>query len=69
MSQLETLKGFDKFFMDNSKEFQKIFDSNEPQNMPLPGGWSDKLDYFQQMIVLKSIRPDKISLAVQNFVV
>jgi dynein heavy chain len=69
MSQLESLKGFDQFFMKNSKEFQKIFDSNEPQNLPLPGGWSDKLDYFQQMIVLKSIRPDKISLAVQNFVI
>ena len=37
--------------------------------MPLPGGWSDKLDYFQQMIVVKAIRPDKIALAVQNFVV
>jgi len=37
--------------------------------LPLPGGWSDKLDYFQQMIVLKSIRPDKIALAVQNFVI
>ena len=69
MSQLDSLKGFDKFFMENSKEFQTLFDSNEPQNLPLPGGWSDKLDYFQEMIVLKSIRPDKIALAVQNFVI
>lgn len=36
--------------------------------MPLPGDWEDKLDYFQKMIILKSVRPDKISLAVQNYV-
>lgn len=28
----------------------------------------DKLDYFQKMIIVKSIRPDKVPLAIQNFV-
>ena len=37
--------------------------------MPMPGEWAAKLNTFQKMIVLKSIRPDKISLAVQNFIV
>jgi dynein heavy chain len=36
--------------------------------MPLPGEWEAKLDYFQKMIALKSIRPDKVPLAVQHFV-
>jgi dynein heavy chain len=36
--------------------------------MPLPGDWETKLDYFQKMIALKSIRPDKVPLAVQQFV-
>lgn len=45
-----------------------MFDSTAPQNAALPGDWEDKLDYFQKMIVIKSIRPDKVSLAVQNFV-
>lgn len=49
-------------------EFKKLFDSGEPQNLPLPGEWDKKLDYFKKMLVLKSIRSDKISLAVQNFV-
>ena len=30
MSQLETLKGFDKYFLENSHEFQRIFDSGTP---------------------------------------
>ncbi len=50
-------------------EFKKIFDSTEPQNEPLPGEWDTKLNTFQKLIVIKSIRSDKITLAVQNFVV
>jgi len=68
MSQLDALKGFDRSFMENNKEYQKIFDHEEPQNVDLPAPWNEKLEYFQKMIVLKSIRPDKIPLAVQNFV-
>jgi hypothetical protein len=32
--------------------------------MPLPGEWNKKLNTFQKMIVLKAIRPDKMTLAV-----
>ena len=32
--------------------------------MPMPGEWNAKLNSFQKMIVLKSLRPDKMSLAV-----
>lgn len=37
--------------------------------MATPGDWDKKLSSFQKMIVLKSIRPDKMTLAVQNFIV
>lgn len=45
MSKLKSLEGFDKYFLQNSHEFQAIFDSNNPQDEPLPGKWND-LDYF-----------------------
>jgi len=32
--------------------------------MPIPGDWDKKLNTFQKMVVLKSIRPDKMTLAV-----
>lgn len=66
---LPAMAGFEDFFIENHKEFQKIFDSNQPQEMPLPGEWNVKLSSFQKMIVLKSIRTDKITLAVQNFII
>jgi len=37
--------------------------------MPIPGEWNKKLSSFQKMIVLKSIRLDKITLAIQNFII
>lgn len=66
---LPIFKGFDKYFIQNQKEFEKVFDSTEPQNMPLPGEWNVKLNTFEKMIVIKTIRPDKIIPAVQKFVV
>lgn len=45
MSKLASLKGFDKYFIENHKEFKVLFDSNEPENLPLPGEWN-KIDYF-----------------------
>lgn len=67
MSKLPSLNGVDKFFIENHSKFKVLFDSNEPENLPMPGDW-DKKDYFQKMIILKSIRPDKIPFAVQNYV-
>jgi dynein heavy chain len=36
--------------------------------MPMPGEWETKLNSFHKMMVLKSIRPDKMSVAIQNFI-
>jgi dynein heavy chain len=43
---LPCFDGFEKYFIDNHLEFQKIFDSEEPHNMPLPGPWNKKLTSF-----------------------
>jgi len=61
---LPCFEGFEQYFIENHLEFQKIFDSNESHNMPLPGEWNKKLTSFEKMIALKSIRLDKVALAV-----
>jgi len=63
MSQLDAFQGFDKYFIANEGAFQRIFDSDEPENEDIPGEWNTKLNSFQKMIFLKSIRIDKIPLA------
>jgi dynein heavy chain len=68
-AQLPVLQGFEQFFVDKQAEFRKIFDSEEPHNEPIPGAWNDKLNTFQKIIILKALRSDKVTLAVQNFIV
>lgn len=36
---------------------------------PLPGKWEDGLDAFQKLLVLRCLRGDKITNAMQDFVV
>lgn len=68
MSQLEVFKGIDSYFIEFQKKFKTIYDSANPHQAKLPGDWDEKLNMFQKMVVLKALRPDKMSLAVQDFV-
>ena len=47
---------------------QAIFDSSEPHHEPLPGKYNEEMDDFQKIIVLKCLRPDKITNAFQDYV-
>ncbi|XP_010014835.1 PREDICTED: dynein heavy chain 1, axonemal, partial [Nestor notabilis] len=69
---LSSLKNFSSFaddFVDNLEEFRAIFDSPKPHRVPLPGKWEAELDAFQKLLVLRCLRGDKITNAMQDFVV
>jgi len=68
MESLPKLKGIEAHFMENSKQYQAIYDAVEAQEQPLPEPWNSQLDEFEKMIVLKAIRPDKLVPAVQSWV-
>lgn len=69
MSKIHAFSGIDTYFVEFNKKFKKIFDAPDAHVEPLPGEWHEKLNSFQKMIVLKSIRPDKICHAIQNYVI
>jgi dynein heavy chain len=48
--------------------WQAIFDANDAHKHPMPGDWESRLNGLQRMCVLRALRPDKIMLAVQDFV-
>jgi len=64
MSALKAFKGIDTYFIEYNKKFKKIFDAPEAHLEPLPGEWNDKLNSLQKMIVVKSLRADKMGLAI-----
>ncbi|XP_051667332.1 dynein axonemal heavy chain 1 [Manacus candei] len=69
LSSLKNFSDFDNDFAANLEEFRTIFDSPNPHREPLPGKWETGLDAFQKLLVLRCLRGDKITNAMQDFVV
>ncbi|NWQ64257.1 DYH1 protein, partial [Neopipo cinnamomea] len=69
LSSLKNFSDFDNDFAANLEEFRTIFDSPKPHRQPLPRKWETGLDAFQKLLVLRCLRGDKITNAMQDFVV
>ena len=48
--------------------WKAILDSTAPAEQPLPEPWAQSLTPVQKLMVLRVLRPDKLVLAVQHFV-
>uniref|UniRef100_A0A452QQ37 Uncharacterized protein n=1 Tax=Ursus americanus TaxID=9643 RepID=A0A452QQ37_URSAM len=68
LSNLPAFSSFADDFPKHLSEFQSIFDSLEPHREPLPGIWDEYLDQFQKLLVLRCLRGDKVTNAMQDFV-
>uniref|UniRef100_A0A8C2TM90 Dynein axonemal heavy chain 1 n=1 Tax=Coturnix japonica TaxID=93934 RepID=A0A8C2TM90_COTJA len=68
LSNLKNFSGFAGDFAANLESFRAIFDSQKPHRQPLPGKWDTELDAFQKLLVLRCLRGDKITNAMQDFV-
>uniref|UniRef100_A0A7S3ZAX1 AAA+ ATPase domain-containing protein n=1 Tax=Lotharella globosa TaxID=91324 RepID=A0A7S3ZAX1_9EUKA len=70
LSDLETFTGLEKI-LDNEEGkriFKVISEHDTPHEVELPAPWNTKLDLFQKMIIVKVMRPDKMTGTIQNFV-
>uniref|UniRef100_A0A6I8P5E1 Dynein axonemal heavy chain 1 n=1 Tax=Ornithorhynchus anatinus TaxID=9258 RepID=A0A6I8P5E1_ORNAN len=68
LTNLETFTYFANDFVRYLQEFRDIFDSPEPHRKPLPGRWNNRLDQFQKLLVLRCLRGDKVTNAMQDFI-
>lgn len=69
LSLLPTFKGFDADFSHHAKEWRAIYDSPEPHKVSFPGSWKLSLSGMQKLLVLRCLRPDKMVVSAQSFVV
>ncbi|XP_063282951.1 dynein axonemal heavy chain 12 [Pelobates fuscus] len=67
-NDLASFKGLREHFRENPKEWHKIYDSKEPHNVLLPSPFNESLNELQKMIILRCLRPDKISPAITSYV-
>lgn len=55
--------------MTHNEEFKPLYDSLSPQTDDWPGPWNDKLNQFQKIVALKTLRSDKLVPAVENWII
>ncbi|TPX58491.1 hypothetical protein PhCBS80983_g03079 [Powellomyces hirtus] len=68
---LASLPNFSNLEQDLSEqigEIKTMFDSQQPHKEPLPGRWENALTPFQKLLILRCVRPDRITSGVQDFV-
>ena len=53
----------------NIGEWKRWYDHEQPEDYPFPGGLSDALSSFEQMLVYRCLRIDRITVAVTRYVI
>jgi dynein heavy chain len=69
LGDLPAFAGIRESFTEFLDDWKRIYDSEAPQDEALPGHFDSALNSFQKMMAVRCIRPDRVCLAVQNFVI
>ncbi|KAH8057324.1 dynein light chain binding protein [Aureococcus anophagefferens] len=68
LSDIPAFAGLRDNFEPLKKQWKAVYDGNSPQDAALPGPW-EKLEGLKRLCVLRCIRPDKVVLGIQKFVI
>ena len=50
-------------------EWRAWYDLEAPEQSPFPGGFSETLDTFEQMLLLRCVRVDRVTVAITRYVI
>ncbi|KAM9352911.1 dynein axonemal heavy chain 11 [Symphorus nematophorus] len=67
VSTMEDFNGLDKEVESSPKRWRKIIESSCPEKERLPQDWKNKSS-LQKLIILRALRPDRMTYALRNFV-
>uniref|UniRef100_A0A8C5VFT1 Dynein axonemal heavy chain 12 n=1 Tax=Microcebus murinus TaxID=30608 RepID=A0A8C5VFT1_MICMU len=67
-SEFPAFKGLRTHFCEHISEWQEIYNSKEPHNAEFPVPMDKRLNELQKIIILRCLRPDKITPAITNYV-
>jgi dynein heavy chain len=60
--------GLMQHIVDNWTEWDEWAASDDPMHSPKPGGWSDKLDEFESILVIRAFREDLVLQSLTEYV-
>ncbi|EFJ08822.1 hypothetical protein SELMODRAFT_131043 [Selaginella moellendorffii] len=56
-------------FSENGPEWKSWYEEDQPEMASMPGQFNDKLNFFEQLCVLRCFRIDRITVAVTRYVI
>ena len=62
------IPGFTKDLENNCNRWQMLYDAKEPDNLPLHEPWYSKLSRFQKLLVIATLRTDKLMELAYSYV-
>ncbi|XP_046326217.1 dynein axonemal heavy chain 3-like [Haliotis rufescens] len=65
---LQNLKNYREHFQENVSEWKKFYDSSAPHEYKLPSPFN-ALSGLERMVILRTLRPDKIVPSTQEFII
>jgi len=68
VSEIEAFTGFEENVEQNADHYRRYFESTDPQKFPLMEPFESRLSLYQKLLVMRCIRPDKVTMGVQDFV-
>ncbi|KAM3621055.1 uncharacterized protein V6R79_005381 [Siganus canaliculatus] len=69
LATLQPFRDITKSFERRPEQWKKWFSSTEPENAALPDFGEGSCTELQRMLILRSLRPDRVSLCISSFVV
>lgn len=65
---LPSFRDFPNSLRTDPSAWKLYYDLENPEVFPIPSPWSDRLTPFQQVILMRIMRPDRLVMKVANFV-
>ncbi|CAJ0964166.1 unnamed protein product [Ranitomeya imitator] len=67
ISSLDEFRGLDRDIEGSAKRWKKLVESECPEKERFPQEWKNKTS-LQRMVILRALRPDRMTYAIRNFV-
>ena len=69
LEKLTNFHGIMPSFEHYPRDWQKWYVSAAPESVEIPGEWDAQCNELQKMIILRSLRPDRVSFCAMSFIV
>ncbi|CAB4033595.1 dynein heavy chain 2, axonemal-like [Paramuricea clavata] len=69
LDKLPNFHGIVTSFEQYPRDWNIWFTSAEPETTPLPGEWENACNELQRMLIVRSLRPDRVSFTATSFII